>query len=96
MKKSSLKAENQVNIATLKAQLAKYLRMVRGGEEIIILDHKMPIAKIVPLDADTSDPLEMIKPLGKFSDVARMRIPPVEKKGKWNSLILLLEERGSR
>lgn len=43
-----------VNVADLKNGLSKYLREVRGGEEILIKDRNMPIAKIVPL-ADTDD-----------------------------------------
>lgn len=43
-----------VNVADLKNGLSKYLREVRGGEEILIKDRNMPIAKIVPL-AHTDD-----------------------------------------
>ncbi|MGQ0568952.1 MAG: type II toxin-antitoxin system Phd/YefM family antitoxin [Armatimonadota bacterium] len=38
-----------VNIATLKNHLSRYLRQVREGEELLIRDRKLPIAKIVPL-----------------------------------------------
>ncbi|MBI4406213.1 MAG: type II toxin-antitoxin system Phd/YefM family antitoxin [Deltaproteobacteria bacterium] len=96
MKRSDIRTKNPVNVATLKAQLAKYLRIVRGGEEVVVLDHKMPVAKIVPFDSSASTFLETIKPQGAFLEVAQMKIPPLEKKGKWNSLALLLEERGSR
>jgi prevent-host-death family protein len=37
-------------IADLKNNLSRYLRHVRRGEEILIRDRKVPIAKIVPLD----------------------------------------------
>jgi hypothetical protein len=56
----------------------------------------MPVVKIVPFVSSVSTPLETIKPQGTFADVAKMKIPPLEKKGKWDSLTLLLEERGSR
>lgn len=39
-----------VNIAELKNRLSAYLQQVRAGEEIVIRDRNLPIAKIVPLD----------------------------------------------
>jgi prevent-host-death family protein len=39
-----------VNIAELKNSLSAYLQKVRAGEEIIIRDRNLPIAKIVPLN----------------------------------------------
>ena len=41
-----------VNIAELKDQLSSFLQRVRAGEEIIIRDRNLPIAKIVPLHED--------------------------------------------
>jgi prevent-host-death family protein len=38
-----------VNIATLKNRLSGYLREVREGEELLIRDRRVPIARIVPL-----------------------------------------------
>jgi prevent-host-death family protein len=38
-----------VNIAELKNRLSAYLQQVRAGEEIVIRDRNLPIAKIVPL-----------------------------------------------
>lgn len=38
-----------VNIAALKNGLSRYLNEVRNGEELLIRDRKVPIAKIVPL-----------------------------------------------
>ena len=38
-----------VSIARLKNNLNRYLKQVRRGEEILIRDSKVPIAKIVPL-----------------------------------------------
>jgi len=38
----------QVRIAELKARLSEYLRAVRGGESIAVLDRETPIAQIVP------------------------------------------------
>lgn len=38
-----------VNIAALKNGLSRYLNEVRHGEELLIRDRRIPIAKIVPL-----------------------------------------------
>ena len=38
-----------VNIGSLKSQLSAYLRCVRNGEEIVIRDRNVPVARIVPI-----------------------------------------------
>lgn len=40
-----------VNIAELKNSLSAYLRLVRGGEELVIRDRSRAIARIVPIEA---------------------------------------------
>ena len=37
-----------VRIAELKSRLSEYLRAVRGGETIAVLDRETPVAQIVP------------------------------------------------
>lgn len=49
-----------VNIAALKNHLSSYLNQVREGEEILIKDRNVPIARIVPLSADDLDAEEMV------------------------------------
>ena len=44
-----------VQIAELKNKLSAYLNVVRAGEEVIVNDRKVPIAKIVPLGIDDLD-----------------------------------------
>ena len=39
----------QVRIAELKARLSEYLRAVRRGETIAVLDRDTPVAQIVPV-----------------------------------------------
>ncbi len=48
-----------VNIADLKNGLSRYLREVREGEEILIRDRDVPIAKIVPLSRTKDVDAEM-------------------------------------
>jgi len=39
----------RVRIAELKSHLSEYLRAVRGGQTIAVLDRETPIAQIVPI-----------------------------------------------
>ncbi len=59
------------NIADLKNNLSRYLRRVRRGEEILIRDRKVPIAKIVPLsNTDDFDAEELA-----LAAAGRLRLP---------------------
>ena len=40
-----------VNIGDLRNQLSAYLRAVRNGEEVIIRDRNVPIARILPFES---------------------------------------------
>ena len=44
-----------VRVAELKNQLSSFLHRVRAGEELLIRDRDVPIAKIVPLAGDEMD-----------------------------------------
>lgn len=48
-----------VNVAELKNRLSAHLLRVRSGEELLIRDRNLPIAKIVPLRRDEMDVDEM-------------------------------------
>jgi len=57
-----------VNIAELKNRLSLYLNEVRAGEEIVIRDRNLPIARIVPLSrsAHQDDELKALAAQGKL------------------------------
>ncbi len=40
-----------VNIGDLKNQLSAYLQYVKNGEEIIIRDRQIPVARLLPISA---------------------------------------------
>jgi prevent-host-death family protein len=44
-----------VGIAALKAKLSSYLKQVKAGREVIITEHGLPVAKIVPISAGDAD-----------------------------------------
>jgi prevent-host-death family protein len=41
-----------VNIGELKNQLSAYLQYVRDGEEVVVKDRNVPVARILPIAAD--------------------------------------------
>jgi antitoxin (DNA-binding transcriptional repressor) of toxin-antitoxin stability system len=48
-----------VNVAKLKDQLSKYLGFAKGGEEVLIRDRNLPVAKLVPFQAEGADDQEL-------------------------------------
>ena len=80
----------QVRIADLKARLSEYLRAVRRGETIAVLDRNTPIAHLVPVHDRPA--LRVRKPAPGSPAPNRVRLPkPV--KLKIDIVKLLLEER---
>ena len=41
-----------VNVAELKNKLSAYLQLVRKGEEVIVRDRDLPIARILPCESE--------------------------------------------
>ncbi len=41
-----------VNISDLKARLSAHIRIVRGGEEVLVCDRNKPVARIVPCHSE--------------------------------------------
>jgi prevent-host-death family protein len=57
-----------VNIGTLKNQLSAYLKYVRNGEEVIVRDRNVPVARILPFSsADLSDEEAQLVASGKMT-----------------------------
>ena len=49
------------NIADLRNHLTRYLKEVRAGEEIVVRDRQLPIAKIIPLaNAGQAEDLRLV------------------------------------
>ena len=48
-----------VNVAKLKDQLSKYLTFAKDGEEVVIRDRNLPVAKLVPFSAEGVDDQEL-------------------------------------
>jgi prevent-host-death family protein len=59
-----------VNVAELKNSLSKYLTFAKGGEEIIIRDRNLPVAKLVPFAAKEANEEELL-----LVSAGKMRLP---------------------
>lgn len=59
-----------VNVAELKNQLSKYLTFAKGGEEIVIRDRNLPVAKLVPFSAEDANEEEL-----QLVAAGKMRLP---------------------
>ena len=59
-----------VNVAELKNQLSKYLTFARNGEEIVIRDRKLPVAKLIPFPAEDASEQELL-----LVAAGKMRLP---------------------
>lgn len=92
MKKLDLEL-TKVNVATLKNDLSKYLRMIKAGKEVIVLEHKTPIAKVVPIEKE--DDLVVIT-AKVDSRVLKEMVDAPAKTRQWDSLDYLLNDRKKR
>lgn len=49
-----------VNVAELKNRLSKYLTYAKSGEEVVIRDRNLPVAKLVPFSAEDADDQDLM------------------------------------
>ena len=49
-----------VNVAELKNHLSAYLRKVRAGQEFVIRDRNLPVARLVPIDTSALSADELL------------------------------------
>ena len=64
-----------VGIAELKARLSEYLRGVRRGHTLTVLDRDTPIARIVPYAKDIAG-LNVRRPLPASPRLQKVPLPP--------------------
>ncbi len=57
MKRGSMRS---VNVAELKNRLSKYLTFVKAGQEVVIRDRNLPVAKLIPFSAGDADDQELL------------------------------------
>jgi prevent-host-death family protein len=86
--------KNSVRVAELKSRLSEYLRRVRRGETVTVLDRDTPIARLTPLAAGPAT-LAVRPPSPGAPKPGAVRLPPPLRL-KTDVLVLLREERGER
>jgi prevent-host-death family protein len=64
-----------VGIADLKSRLSEYLRQVRRGHEVTVLDRDTPIARLVPYEADAAA-LPVRRPGSGAPRLQEVALPP--------------------
>ena len=84
----------QVRIAELKARLSEYLRAVRRGETVAVLDRETPVAQIVPVRGRSA--LRVRKPAPGTAPPNRVPLPKPAKLNVDVVLFLLEERQGYR
>jgi prevent-host-death family protein len=88
-------AMKQVRIAELKARLSEYLRAVRRGETIAVLDRETPVAHIVPVPERPV--LRTRKPAPGTPPPGRVKLPKLKPlKLNVDVVDVLLEDRRRR
>ena len=84
--------DETVKIAKFKAHLSHYLRGVRQGRVLMVMDRETPVAMVTPVEGDKKEePLITRKATKKWSDI---KLPP-PLKTKVDIVKLLLEDRES-
>ena len=81
----------------LKNRLGRYLRLVRGGETIVVTDRGRKVAHIIPADAEEENPESLDKILKQFESEGHLRLgtrpfkrfKPLKLKGKPASQMIL-------
>jgi len=84
----------QVRIAELRARLSEYVRAVRRGETITVLDRETPVAQVVPVRESTA--LRIRKPAPGAPPLTRVPLPKPAKLPIDVVDLLLEERRGHR
>ena len=79
-----------VGIAELKARLSEYLRTVRKGHDLTVMDRDQPIARLVPYV--TSGALVVREPVSSYRTLGDVPLPPPAKLNI-DAVALLLDDR---
>ena len=83
-----------VNIAKFKSELGKYLGYIRHGEEVIVFDRSIPLARVIPFQPKESK-LLFENPVDDPKNLINMHYEPIQGV-QVDSLKFLLEDRGDR
>jgi len=62
----------EVSVARLKAHLSQYLRAAQQGEEIVVQNRHLPVARLLPLEKPPAKRLVTIPPTRPLSDIDKL------------------------
>jgi prevent-host-death family protein len=82
-----------VKVSEVKAKLSAYLRGVRKGESVLIVDRTTPVAKLVPVE-HSPDEVVILEPSGPTPALKKLKPVPLRK--RVDILELLRESREQR
>jgi prevent-host-death family protein len=82
----------KVRIAEFKARLSEYLRSVRKGHALTILDRDHPVAIVTPVGSGGTGSLVVREPTAHYRKPSDVPLPPPLKL-KVDAVALLLEDR---
>lgn len=68
----------KTKIAEFKAQLSYYLKIVRSGREVTVMDRETPIARVVPYHAGRDQKLSIHPAARTPKNLAHLHIPPAK------------------
>ena len=81
-----------VGIRQLKARLSEYLRLVRGGETILVTDRDEVVAELRPARAGRTPSEDLLTLLDSLADAGIVTLPSLPKAGwTWQPKSLGLE-----
>lgn len=86
---------SKVRVADLKSRLSEYLRKVRSGRSLTVLDRHTPIARIVPYE-ENGLALKIRGPAPGSPKPARVSLPPPLRMRVDIVKLLLQERQGER
>jgi prevent-host-death family protein len=64
-----------VGIREMKNRLSEYLRLVAGGEVVLVTDHGRVVAQLAPPPAFAPPPLEEDEALRRLAAAGKLRLP---------------------
>ena len=88
--------QTTVNIRELKSRLSHYLRLVKAGESVEIMERGTPIGRIIPTALPVQDRIEAMARSGLLlwnKRKLKPRMPVARVRGKRTVAELLIEDR---
>jgi prevent-host-death family protein len=85
----------KVGIAELKARLSEYLREVRRGRTVTVVDRETPVARIIPYTSGVLA-LNVRRPSARSPGLHRIPLPPPLRIDTEIVALLLEERQGER